>query len=76
MLLLQSSQVKCPHQDSINEFIIQKLNPSVVVEQQILFYKNEVYAEKLVEFRIDGLDYYLRTSHKSYEAKDCSDKNT
>ena len=31
-----------------------------------LFYKNEVYSEELVEFRIDGLDYYLRTSHESY----------
>ena len=23
-------------------------------------YKNEVYTERLVEFRIDGLDYYLK----------------
>ena len=32
----------------------------------ILFYKNEVYTERLVKFRIDGLHYYLRTSHESY----------
>ena len=31
-LLLQSSQVKRIPQDSINEFIIRKLNPSVVVD--------------------------------------------
>ena len=31
-----------------------------------LFYKNEVYTDRLVEFRIDGLDNYLRTSHESY----------
>ena len=41
-----------------------------------LFYKNEVYTEKLVEFRMYGLNYYLRTSHKSYKAKDYGDKNT
>ena len=35
-----------------------------------------VYTEKLLEFRIDGLDYYLRTNHKSYWAKDYGDKNT
>ena len=31
LLLLQSSQVNRTPQDSINEFIIQKLNPLVVV---------------------------------------------
>ena len=35
-----------------------------------LFHKNEVYTERLVEFRIDGPDYYLTTSHESYWAKD------
>ena len=30
--LLQLSQVKCTPQDSINEFIIRKLNPLVVVD--------------------------------------------
>ena len=29
---LQSSQVKCTPQDSIIEFIVQKLNPLVVVD--------------------------------------------
>ena len=33
-------------------------------------------AESIVEFRIDGLDYYLRQSHESYYAKDYGDKNT
>ena len=32
--------------------------------------------ENLVTASIDGLDYYLRTSHESYWAKDYGDKNT
>ena len=32
----------------------------------IFFYKNEVYTERLVEFRFDGPDYYLKTSYESY----------
>ena len=35
-----------------------------------------MYSERLVKFCIDGLDYYLRTSHKSCWTKDNGDKNT
>ena len=34
-----------------------------------LFYKNEVYTERLVEFRIDGLDYYLEQVTKATRQK-------
>ena len=37
---------------------------------------SSILIERLVEFRIDGLDYYLRISHESYKAKDYGDKNT
>ena len=36
MASLQSRQVKSTPQDPINEFIIQKLNPSVVVDFRLI----------------------------------------
>ena len=35
-LFLQSNQVKCTPQESINEFIIQKLNLSLVVDFRLI----------------------------------------
>ena len=35
-VLLQSSQVKCTPQESINDFIIRKLNPLLVVDFRLI----------------------------------------
>ena len=49
------------------KLVARQENPLVPDDQTVFFFKrNEVYTERLVEFHIDGPDYYLKTSYKSY----------